>query len=104
MIYYNLEKLALEQLVRPYQNLKWGKDTRFESLPISMDELTSLLSEINEWSDVVLHRFSRIGVQVPNYIHHDLIDFLKNDSRVEHKVNKKYTKFFQPQPTKRGSK
>lgn len=67
----DLEKFALEHIVRPYQNMKWGEGNQGK-LPCSLDELATMLEADDDWSKCVLARIHGIGFTFPAYINHKL--------------------------------
>lgn len=67
----NLENFALEQIVRPYQSLKWGEKRLFY-LPCELITLVQMLEEKSEWSEKVLNRIFRCKFWFPEYINHPL--------------------------------
>ncbi|MQB09574.1 hypothetical protein DXT96_06855 [Agrobacterium sp. ICMP 6402] len=82
----DLEKFALEQVWRPYQNqdgFAFAQEDRFEALPISLEETAKLLiSDESGWSKCVLDRISAIGFTFPSYIYHPLVDVVRTAREV----------------------
>ncbi len=75
----DLEKFALEHIVRPYQDgLGLGFDERVTKLPFTLDELADKLKKNNEWSRMVLDRIRRIKFYFPEYINHRLVQIIKD--------------------------
>ena len=75
----DLEKFALEQIVRPYATyLGYDWRDRVTSLPFSIDVVAEKLKEDTQWSRSVIdrlrgvHRHNRIAF--PSYIQHPLVD------------------------------
>jgi hypothetical protein len=75
----DLEKFALEQIWRPYQNhISLGIEKRLEALPMSIEETAvKLIQDETGWSKLVLDRISAIGFRFPYYISHPLVDVVK---------------------------
>lgn len=77
----DLEKFALEQIWRPYQNrdgFTFGQESRFESLPMSLEETAKLLiTDDTGWSKCVLDRVCAIGFTFPSYINHHLVEVIR---------------------------
>lgn len=77
----DLEKFALEQVWRPYQNrdgFAFAQEDRFEALPMSLEETAKLLiTDESGWSKCVLDRISAIGFTFPPYINHPLVDVVR---------------------------
>ncbi|NTB01587.1 hypothetical protein [Agrobacterium tumefaciens] len=82
----DLEKFALEQVWRPYQNrdgFAFAKEDRFEALPMSLEETARLLiTDESGWSKCVLDRISAIGFTFPSYIYHPLVDVVRTAQEV----------------------
>lgn len=73
----NLEKFALEEIWRPYQNMV-GYESRLKALPKSIDETAEILARGGtEWSRCVLGRIANIGFRFPDYIKHPLVDVVR---------------------------
>lgn len=74
----DLEKFALEQIWRPYQN-RTGYDARLKSLPMSIDATASRLQapEHAVWAALVFGRLALIGVQFASYLSHPLVDVVR---------------------------
>lgn len=83
----DLEKFALEQVWRPYQNLI-GYEQRLEKLPVSIDETARLLSLNTRWSALVLGRLAAIGISIPYYIKHPLADVIRSLPTKAHGTSK----------------
>ena len=75
----DLEKFALEQIWRPYQNHESiGFEKRLEALPMSIGETANkLITDDTGWSKCVLDRISAIGFTFPPYINHPLVDVVR---------------------------
>ena len=69
----DLEKFALEQIVRPYQTMIVNSERRLESSPWSLEQIAIMLRHKDNWSDLVLDRIYRCGFWFPEYIKHDII-------------------------------
>ncbi len=70
----DLEKFALEEVWRPYQNMM-GYEKRLERLPVGLEETARLLqADTTGWSKRVIDRIKNIGVTFPDYIQHPLVD------------------------------
>ncbi len=83
----DLEKFALEEVWRPYQNMM-GYEKRLERLPVGLEETARLLrADTTGWSKRVIDRIKNIGVTFPDYIQHPLVDVFgggtKSDGGVE---------------------
>ena len=73
----DLEKFALEQIVRPYQNLL-GIEERAEKLPYTLNELATMLGQNTIWSNSVLERIFRCAFYFPNYVVHPLVNVVRD--------------------------
>jgi hypothetical protein len=80
----DLEKFALEQIWRPYQNHDaFGYERRLESLPMSLEETAqALITDTTGWSKLVLDRICAIGFSFPSYISHHLVDVVRTAQHV----------------------
>lgn len=82
----DLEKFALEQIWRPYQNrdgFAFGQERRFETLPMSLDETAKLLiTDESGWANAVLDRVCAIGFTFPSYVQHHLVEVIKTAQHV----------------------
>jgi hypothetical protein len=74
----DLEKFALEQIWRPYQN-QTGYGVRLKSLPMNIDDTAKRLQnpEYSVWSALVFGRLALIGVQFASYLSHPLVDVVR---------------------------
>lgn len=85
----DLEKFALEEVWRPYQNML-GYEERFERLPLSLEETAKLLiTNDTGWAECVLRRISAIGFTFPSYIHHALVDVIRTEQARRSKAGAK---------------
>jgi hypothetical protein len=74
----DLEKFALEQIVRPYQTMIVADDRHLFVLPYTLDQLLEMLRDKHgDWSDLVLDRIYRCGFWFPPYIQSDLVTFIE---------------------------
>lgn len=78
----DLEKFALEQIVRPYATyLGYDWKDRVTSLPFSIEIVAEKLKEDTQWACSVIdrlrgvHRHNRITF--PSYIQHPLVDVVR---------------------------
>ncbi|OYR25854.1 hypothetical protein [Brucella pseudogrignonensis] len=76
----DLEKFALEQIWRPYQNTV-GYEKRLERLPVSLEATAESLKQDTYWSGLVLSRLRGMNrhrrITFPSYIHHALVDVVR---------------------------
>lgn len=76
----DLEKFALEQIWRPYQNTV-GYEKRLERLPVSLESTAESLKQGTYWSGLVLNRLSGMNrhrrITFPSYIQHPLVDVVR---------------------------
>jgi hypothetical protein len=72
----DLERFALEEIWRPYQNIA-GYEDGLKALPKSIDETAQMLALDTEWSRRVLSRIAAIGFSFPGYIRHLLVDVVR---------------------------
>lgn len=79
----DLEKFALEQIWRPYQNhSSLGFERRLEALPMSLEETAKkLITDETGWAECVLDRVSAIGFTFPSYVCHSLVDVIRHEQR-----------------------
>ena len=73
----NLEKFALEQIFRPYQNMLDFGEKRLDKLPMKIDEIPSFIEAHPEWWGMVKDRILRCKFYFPNYIQHKLLSYLR---------------------------
>jgi len=73
----DLEKFALEQVVRPYQNMKFDQDRPFVRLPCSLHKLAVMLDENDKWAICVKDRIRRIGFWFPSYIDNFFVTIIR---------------------------
>jgi len=78
----DLEKFALEQIVRPYAPyLGYAWPDRVTSLPFSIDVVAEKLKEDTQWTRSVLDRLRGIHrhrrITFPPYIQHPLVDVVR---------------------------
>ena len=80
----DLEKFALEQIWRPYQNHESLRfERRLEVLPMSLEATAKkLVTDETGWSKLVLDRVCAIGFTFPSYIHHHLVDVIRTAQEV----------------------
>ncbi|RVL48443.1 hypothetical protein CN138_08920 [Sinorhizobium meliloti] len=82
----DLEKFALEQVWRPYQNMK-GYEKRLEALPMSLEETAKLLiTDETGWAECVLDRIAAVGFTFPSYINHHLVDVIRTAQHIRRKA------------------
>ncbi|WP_421565615.1 hypothetical protein [Ochrobactrum sp. EDr1-4] len=76
----DLEKFALEQIWRPYQNTI-GYEKRLERLPVSLEATAESLTQDTRWSGFVLNRLRGMNrnsrITFPSYIQHPLVDVVR---------------------------
>lgn len=70
----DLEKFALQHIMRPYWPLLDNTGSRYPRLTHSLDEVARLLDTGPiEWRTPVFDRLWRIGIWFPDYIEHKLV-------------------------------
>lgn len=76
----DLEKFVLEHIFRPYQNKLGMGDVTLKKLTkeYNLDTARGLMIKNKEWTQLVMGRLSKIGVEFPEYIQHPFVRFLKN--------------------------
>ena len=72
----DLEKFALQHIVRPFQTTGGFGDESLKSIPVPLECLCDMLNEETEWSKLVLDRISRIKFRFPGYIKHPLVNII----------------------------
>lgn len=72
----DLEKFALEEIFRPYQTMLDFGEKRLKKLPIPLDKIPNFISNHQEWWKLVKARITPMDVYFPDYIHHELVDFI----------------------------
>lgn len=81
---YNLEKFALEQIYRPFQNeLGFSWKNRLMKLPFPLDETVMVFEANPKWARIVLDRIKHLKVTFPKYIKHVLLKALENKGKDE---------------------
>jgi hypothetical protein len=74
----DLEKFALEQIFRPYQNMVEGLgEKRLTILPMSLDEVPVFIEKNLEWWKLVRNRIVRCKFYFPSYINHPIVDMVR---------------------------
>jgi hypothetical protein len=74
----DLEKFALEHIIRPYQNEMPDRWTNYGKYKPGLEELAMMLKEDTEWSRMVLNRIRRIKFSFPSYVKHELVEIIKS--------------------------
>jgi hypothetical protein len=73
----DLEKFALEQIFRPYQNMAGYGDIPLDKLPVELDYIPKYAETYPEWWKLVKDRIKRIKFYFPRYICHPLVNMLE---------------------------
>lgn len=74
----DLEDFALEEIIKPYQNLLEPKYQRSIKLPFSLNKIAHMLLQDTRWAGFVKNRLSGLNYYFPDYIEHSLVKVLRN--------------------------
>jgi hypothetical protein len=89
----DLEKFALEEVWRPYQNMM-GYEQRLARMPVGLEETARLLrADTTGWSKRVIDRIEAIGITFPDYIQHPLVDVFGGGTKSDGGVERRHAVF-----------